>query len=56
MSGPKPPGQVPASSAILVRLQPNEYLSIARMASEQGRSLGSFVRNLLRQLVLGSGV
>ena len=41
--------QLPADPAVLVRLTPADYLSIAVLAQVDGQSMGGYVRTLLRR-------
>lgn len=49
--GPRNPGHAPSSSAILIRVQPDEYLRIAAAAEGDGRSMAGFVKWLIRRQI-----
>lgn len=47
--GPRVKGQAPASSAVLIRLTPAEYLKLADAAGASRRSMSNYAAHLVRQ-------
>jgi uncharacterized protein (DUF1778 family) len=47
--GAQNPGRAPATVAINVRLNEDDYLCIARLAEADGTSLAGYVRRLVRR-------
>ena len=41
--------QLPTDPAVLVRLTPADYLTIARLAQVDGQSMGGYVRTMIRR-------
>ena len=43
------PIQVPANPAVVVRISADDYLAVATAAQQEGRSMASYVRHIVRQ-------
>jgi len=46
--GTRDTGVAPKSCQVVVRLKPDEYLSVASAAESDGRSIAGYVRQLIR--------